>query len=78
MFHFLRSHGAFDSPPLDLSILGSPILCPRETWKYLDFIFDRKLLFHQHVNFYANKAISIVKYMKILRNSSYGLVSHQK
>ena len=31
IFHFSRSHGGFDPSPLDLSILGSPILCPRET-----------------------------------------------
>ena len=78
MFYFLRLHGAFDPSPLDLSILGGPILYLRETWKYLDFIFDRKLLFYQHVNFYANKAISMVKYIKILGNSSCGLIPHQK
>ena len=70
VFHFSRSHGAFDPLLLNLSILGSLILHPRETWKYLGFIFDRKLLFYQHINFYANKAILMVKCMKILGNSS--------
>ena len=46
VFHFSRSHGSFDPPPLDLSILDGLILCSRETWKYLGFIFDRKLTFH--------------------------------
>jgi len=78
MFHFSRSKGIFDPTPLDLSSLGSPILCPRETWKYLGFIFNRKLLFYQHVNFYANKAISIVKYMKILGKFACCLIFHQK
>ena len=78
VFHFSGSYGVFDPPSLDLSILGGPILCPRETWKYIDFIFNRKLLFHQHVNFYANKAILTVKYMKILGNSSCSLVLYQK
>ena len=31
-----------------------------------------------HINFYANKIISIVKYMKLLSNSTHGLISHQK
>jgi len=31
IFHFSRSHGAFNPPPLDLSSLGEPILLPKET-----------------------------------------------
>ena len=31
VFHFSRLHGVFDLPPLDLSTLESPILCPRNT-----------------------------------------------
>jgi len=31
VFHFSRSQKAFNSPLLDLSILGGPILCPKET-----------------------------------------------
>jgi len=31
IFHFSRSHSVFDSSLLDLSILGSPISCLRET-----------------------------------------------
>ena len=65
-FHFNRSHGTFNPPPLDLLPLGGPILRPKSSWKYLGFIFDRKLAFHQHINFYSNKAISMVKCMKIL------------
>ena len=78
IFHFSRSIGLFNSPPLDLSAIGGPILCPKETWKYLGFIFDRKLSFHQHINFYSNKSISIVKCMKILGNLVQGLNPHQK
>jgi len=76
VFHFSRSNGIFDPPSLDLSILSGPILCSRETWKYLDFIFNKKLLFCQYVNFYINKAISIVKCMKILGNSVCSLIPH--
>ena len=69
IFHFNRSHGTFNPFPLDLSPLGGLILYPKNSWKYLGFIFDRKLTFHQHIDFYSNKAISMVKYMKILGNS---------
>ena len=69
-FYFNRLHGNFNPPPLDLSPIGGPTLHPKDTWKYLGFIFDQKLTFHQHINYYSNKAISIVKCMKLLGNSS--------
>ena len=46
VFHFNRSHEFFNPPLLDLSPIGSPILHPKDTWKYLGFIFDYKLMFH--------------------------------
>jgi len=70
IFHFNRSHGDINPLPLDLTPIGGNILQPKNTWKYLGFIFNRKLLFHQHVNFYSNKVMSRVKYMKILGNSN--------
>ena len=70
IFHFSRSQGLFNPPPLDLSLLGGPILRPKDSQKYLGFIFDRKLSFHKHIDFYANKAMSTVKCMKLLGNSS--------
>ena len=54
--------------PLNLSPLRGPTLCLKDNWKYLDFIFDKKLLFQQHVDFYANKALSTIKCMKMLGN----------
>ena len=39
-FHFSRSYGMFNLPPLDLSAIGRPILCFKDLWKYLGFIFD--------------------------------------
>ena len=77
-FHFNRSHGMINLPPLDLSTIGGPILHPKDSWKYLGFIFDWKLTFHQHTNFYSNKAISMVKCMKLLGNSPRGINSIQK
>jgi len=69
VFHFTRSQGSLNPPPLDLSFIGKPILCSKDSWKYLGFIFNRKLLFHQHIDFFSNKTISMVKCMKILGNS---------
>jgi len=40
VFHFNRSHGAFNPPPLNLSSLGGPILHLKDSWKYLGFFFD--------------------------------------
>ena len=78
MFHFNRSHGTFNPSPLDLSPIGGPVLCPKSSWKYLGFIFDQKLTFHQHIDFYSNKAISTVKCMKLLGNSTRGINPLQK
>ena len=46
VFHFNRLHGAFNPPLLDLSLIGGPTLHPKDTWKYLGFIFDHKLTFY--------------------------------
>jgi len=78
IFHFSRSHGLFNPPPLNLSPLGGPILSPKSSWKYLGFSFDRKLTFHQHINFYSNKVLSSVKCMKLLGNASHGITPIQK
>ena len=77
-FHFNRSHGMFNLPPLNLTTIGGPILCSKDSWKYLGFIFNQKLTFHQHINFYSNKAISMVKCMKLLGNSLWGINLIQK
>jgi len=78
IFHFSRSHSLFNSPSLDFSYLRDPILYPKDSWHYFGFIFDKKLLFHQHIKFYANKALFIVKYMKMLENSTHRLLLYQK
>ena len=70
VFYFSRSQGFFNSSPLDLSPIRGLILRPKDTWKYLGFIFDCKLTFHKHIDYYSNKAISIVKCMKLLGNLS--------
>ena len=78
VFYFSRSHGTFNPPPLDFTILGGPILWSRNIWQYLGFIYDRKLTFWQHIDFYANKAILTIKCMKMLGNLTRGLILTQK
>ena len=78
VFHFSRLHGPFNPPPLDLLPLGRPILSPKNSWKNLGFIFDRKLIFHQYINFYSNRALLSVKCRKLLGNSSCGITPLQK
>ena len=78
VFHFNRSHSFSNPPPLNLSPVGGSILTPKSSWKYLGFIFDRKLSFHQHINYYSNRAISMVKCIKILGNSLRGIIPTQK
>ena len=46
VFHFSRSHGPFNPLPLDLLSIGGSVLTPKNSWKYLSFIFNRKLSFH--------------------------------
>ena len=75
IFHFNKSHGSFNPPYLNLSPLGGNILQPNKTWKYLRFIFNRKLTFHQHIDFYVNKSISTIKCIKILGNSNHSINS---
>ena len=74
VFHFLRSTGLFNFSSLNLSPLGGLISQPKNLQRYLGFIFNRKLIFCSHINFYANKVISIVKYMKLLGNSTHDLI----
>jgi len=78
VFHFNRLQESFNPLSLNLLSIGGPILYSKNSWKYLGFIFDRKLLFHHHINFYSNKIMSTIKCMKILGNSVWGLNPYQK
>ena len=78
VFYFSRAQSIFNPLPLNIMDISSLILKPKNIWKYFSFIFNMKLLFHQHINFYTNKVILTVKYMKILRNSSRSLIPLQK
>ena len=78
IFHFSKSHSLFNPSPLDLSSLGGLVLLPKDIWKYLGFIFNCKLNFRNHIDFYVNKVISTIKYMKLLDNLSRGINLLQK
>jgi len=77
IFHFTRAQNPLNLS-LDLTSIGGPILHPKPIWRYLGFFFDRKLNFHQHVYHYATKCISTLNAMKMLGNSSKGLLPMQK
>ena len=46
VFHFSRAQETFNPPSLDLSTISGPVLKLKDTWRYLGFIFNRKLSFH--------------------------------
>ena len=78
VFHFSRLHGLFNPLSLDLSCIIESILYPKDLWRYLGFIFNKKLNFCQHIKYYSNKALSTVKCMKMLGNLIYRLLPYQK
>ena len=78
VFHFSRSTMNFNPSLFDLGLLDEFLLYSKDKWRYLGFIFDRKLTFCQHVHFYSNKALSTVKSMKMLGNLLRDLLSLQK
>ena len=77
IFHFSRAHND-SNPELDLSAIGVPTLKPKTYWRYLGFYFDRHLSFKEYVQYYSTKALSTVKAMDMLGNSTRGLFPPQK
>jgi len=57
---------------------GDRLLTPKTYWRYLGFYFDRKLLFTEHVRYYATKSFSTVQAMGMLGNSTRGLPPLEK
>jgi len=70
VFHFSRLAKKIN---LDLCSLKGLILYLKDIWCYLEFFFDKKLSFCQHIYYYANKALSTIKSMKMLGNFTRGL-----
>jgi len=77
IFHFSRAYNV-SNLELDLLAIGAPTLKPKTYWRYLGFYFDRCLSFKEHVQYYSTKALSIVKAMGMLGNSTKSLLSFQK
>ena len=77
IFHFTKARHP-PNPSIDLTTVGGPIINPKLIWRYLSFFFDRKLNFHYHTHFYATKCLSTLSAMKMLGNSSRGLLPMQK
>ena len=78
VFYFSKLYEIFNPPLLDFTPLRGSVLHLKNTWCYLGFFFNQKLSFHQNIDFYANKVISIVKCMKILSNLTRELNPLQK
>ncbi|CAA7267368.1 unnamed protein product [Cyclocybe aegerita] len=79
LFHFSRRRDAYN-PSLDLGYAphtrATP-LKPKTYWRYLGFYFDRGLMFHEHVRYYATKAFTTMQAMRMLGNSTRGLSPKQ-
>ncbi|CAA7270141.1 unnamed protein product [Cyclocybe aegerita] len=80
LFHFSHRCDAYN-PSLDLGYAphtGNTPLKPKTYWRYLGFYFDCRLTFHEHVRYYATKAFTTVQAMRMLRNSTRGLLPKQR
>jgi len=66
------------NPSINLTSLGGSIINSKPIWRYLGFFFDRKLNFHYHTHFYATKCLSTLSAIKMLGNSSHGILPMQK
>ena len=77
IFYFSRAHND-SNLELDLLTMGALTLKPKTYWRYLGFYFDRCLSFKEHVWYYSTKALSTVKVMGMLGNSTRGLLPLQK
>jgi hypothetical protein len=63
-------------PEMDLGVepfTGDKRLKPSKLWRYLGFFFDSKLSFSYHIDYYVNKAYSMIKALHMLGNLVKGL-----
>jgi len=77
LFHFTRSR-YLPNPSINLLSIGGPVISPKPIWQYLGFYFDCRLSFNYYTHFYATKCLSTLSTIKMLGNSSRGLLSIQK
>ena len=77
LFYFMRAWYP-PNPSIDLSSIGGPIISPKPIWQYLGFYFDRRLNFNYYIYFHATKCLSTLSAIKMIGNSSRGLLPFQK
>jgi len=77
LFHFTRARYP-PNPSINLSSAGGPVISPKPIWRYLGFYFDRRLIFQYNTHFYVTKCLFSLSCMKMLGNSSRGLLPIQK
>ena len=77
LFYFTRARHP-PNPSIDLLSVGGPVISPKPIWWYLCFFFNCKLNFHYHIHYYATKCLSTLSTIKMLGNSSRGLLPIQK
>jgi len=77
LFHFTRACHP-PNPSIDLLSVGGSVISPKPIWRYLGFYFDHRLNFNYYTHFYAMKCLSTLSAMKMLGNSSRGLLPIQK
>jgi len=77
VFHFTRAYNP-PNPSINLTSVRGPVLHPKPIWRYLGFFFNRKLNFYHHIYHYTTKCLSTLNAMKMLGNSSRGLLPIQK
>ena len=68
VFYFSRATKNTEISPFNLQLLKEPLLWLKDILKYLSFIFNKKLSFHQHICLYTNKVLFTIKNMKMLSN----------
>ncbi|KAJ3527250.1 hypothetical protein NMY22_g9862 [Coprinellus aureogranulatus] len=79
-FHFTRARTGADRP-IDLGFaphMGATSLRPKKFWRYLGFYFDQRLTFVKHIRYYSTKALTTVMAMRMLGNSTRGLLPKNK
>ena len=77
-FSTLQEPATPPNPSINLSSVGGSVISPKPIWWYLGFYFNCKLNFNYHTHFYATKCLSTLSTMKMLGNSSRGLLPIQK
>ncbi|KAF7761148.1 hypothetical protein Agabi119p4_10557 [Agaricus bisporus var. burnettii] len=83
LFNFADSARNKNSPNPSINLGVAPFTrespcVPKDVWRYLGIMFDRNLIFRDHVKFYSTKSVSAVRCMKSLGNSNRGLTPKQK